>query len=455
MNCSEGIKEYLLNTSFHGYRYIVERNRHWTERAFWFICCLLSWIATGMLIQSAWTDFQNNAISFVVETSYLDWDTHFPSVLVCETDNQQKIAEVTDRTYGDPHDYNLDEIVKELVFFRGLSFYTLQICGPEAPSVNPDCYKKNFSDFSAEVRSTCPEIFRKCKWNKEEFDCCKYFAPLDTEMGKCYGVNSIQTQTPHFYPMVSNKRTGPGTLMLELNGYSNIYILGEQEVPSLTTLTTDILQVTPHIHYQRYMAIKEIENQPEVKDVSIQQRKCRFTEETDLDVYPYYSYSACCVQCRKDAQLRICSCAHHLMPNVSFQQQCNIDGLYCINKHYNELAVLKAYWSNRTGLVCDCLPSCTEFEFSVIKDDKNGIPYEYAIVELSLERLPTERFKRNVVRGKLDLVVSMGGATALFLGASLLSFVEIIYYTSVRPLGNLWMLTNTKRRHRNLFKRTR
>jgi hypothetical protein len=29
---------------------------------------------------------------------------------------------------------------------------------------------------------------------------------------------------------------------------------------------------------------------------------------------------------------------------------------------------------------------------------------EFAIVDLSLERLPTERFKRNVVRGKLDLV---------------------------------------------------
>lgn len=32
------------------------------------------------------------------------------------------------------------------------------------------------------------------------------------------------------------------------------------------------------------------------------------------------------------------------------------------------------------------------------------IAEDYAIVELSLEHLPTERFKRNVVRGKLDLV---------------------------------------------------
>lgn len=41
-------------------------------------------------------------------------------------------------------------------------------------------------------------------------------------------------------------------------------MLGEQEVPSLTALQTDVLQITPHILYRRYMAVTEIENQPEV-----------------------------------------------------------------------------------------------------------------------------------------------------------------------------------------------
>lgn len=58
---------------------------------------MLSWVASGMLIEASWNDYQTNAISFVVETSYLDWNTDFPSIAVCETDNQKKIAEVTDR----------------------------------------------------------------------------------------------------------------------------------------------------------------------------------------------------------------------------------------------------------------------------------------------------------------------------------------------------------------------
>ncbi|EFA08448.1 sodium channel protein Nach [Tribolium castaneum] len=446
------LRYYLLNTSFHGFRYISEAGRHWTERVFWALCCLLSWTATLLLIKSSWEDFQTNAISFVVDTSYLPWDTHFPSISVCESDNQKRIAEITDRIYGDPHDYNLDEIVKELVYFRGLSFYTLQICGPEAQVPSEDCAKGDLGHFSQLVRSNCSQIFRKCRWNEEEFDCCAHFGALDTEMGVCYAINSIQEDKTKRLKMVSNIKTGPGKLYLEINGFANVYILGEQEVPSMTTLTTDVIQVTPHIHYRRFLAVKEIDNQPEVKDVSIRQRKCRFSDESDLNVYRYYSYSACCVQCRKDAQLKICNCAHHLMPNTPPKNKCNITGLYCLSKHYNELSVLKPYWANRTGLVCDCLPSCTEMELAVVRDDKIGIPEDYAIVELALERLPTERYKRNVVRGKLDLVVSMGGSTALFLGASILSFVEVLYYFFVRPVSDS-LITKQKMKENQKFRR--
>ncbi|CAG9829802.1 unnamed protein product [Diabrotica balteata] len=88
----------------------------------------------------------------------------------------------------------------------------------------------------------------------------------------------------------------------------------------------------------------------------------------------------------------------------AFEYQCTLEGIKCLNEYYNEISVLKASWSNRTGLVCGCLPSCNEIELSVIRDDKVGIINDFAVVELTLERLPTERFKRNVVRGKLDLV---------------------------------------------------
>lgn len=45
---------------------------------------------------------------------------------------------------------------------------------------------------------------------------------------------------------------------------------------------------------------------------------------------------------------------------------------------------------------------------------------------------PIIRYKREVLFGWVDLLVSFGGIAGLFLGFSLLSGIEIIYYFTVR-----------------------
>ncbi|KAK5638688.1 hypothetical protein RI129_012983 [Pyrocoelia pectoralis] len=426
------LREYLLNSSFHGIRYIAEKDRHWTERLFWLTCCVISWISSAMLMRAAWYDFQNNAISFVVETDYLNWDTQFPAIAVCETDAQDSIAVVSDTLYGESHDYNLDEMINEFVFFRGLSHYALQLCGSKV-TPHPECFKYNFSFYETMVRAPCSKLFSKCKWNNKEFDCCKYFSKIDTELGSCYVINSMQAKEKKGrLRMISNRHTGPGAFSVQIAGIANVYLLSHQDVPCLTTPQSDVIQVAPATHYRRSIVLHEIHNQPEVRDVSVDQRNCRFPEESNLDTYKSYSYSACNVQCRKDAQIARCNCTHHYMPNTDIGKQCHIRGLECLNDHYNNWAVLKPHWADRPGLVCPCVPSCTDIEITTISNDKFGTRDDWATVEIVLEHLPSERFKRNVVRGKLDLVVSMGGSVGLFVGASLLSFVEMIYYFTLR-----------------------
>lgn len=93
------------------------------------------------------------------------------------------------------------------------------------------------------------------------------------------------------------------------------------------------------------------------------------------------------------------------------RKHCEIDGLVCLNEHYEDLSIVIAAWSKarkRKGIVCNCLPSCNEVDILVIHETRDNI-YDpdvdpYSIIEVSLANLPTERYKRNVVRGKLDLV---------------------------------------------------
>lgn len=90
------------------------------------------------------------------------------------------------------HDFTLEEVLEELAFFRGESYYSLLECGGENPIKN--CITGNFSYYSTLVRSECLETLDKCQWNDEQFKCCDYFMPLETEIGLCYALNSIQSK---------------------------------------------------------------------------------------------------------------------------------------------------------------------------------------------------------------------------------------------------------------------
>lgn len=127
--------------------------------------------------------------------------------------------------------------------------------------------------------------------------------------------------------------------------------------------------------------MKNIENDPLTRDVSVEQRSCRYLDENVLDVHNYYSYSGCLVQCRKDKQMQLCNCTSHLMPNVGKGSHCDIEGLRCLNEHYEELSVVIAKWSTgKKGVVCDCLPSCTEVDVSVVHDARD----KYAFIQFSI-----------------------------------------------------------------------
>jgi acid-sensing ion channel, other len=159
------------------------------------------------------------AISFVVESSYLDWNTDFPSVFICENKNMDRVQEAADKIFGEDHDFTLEEVLSEIVYFRGESYHTIHECTGEVENINQKCLLGNYSYYAGLVRSACIETVGECTWNGKPFDCCKHFLPIDTEIGKCYALNSAQTVKPRNYShleMNSNRLTGPGVLRLKV-----------------------------------------------------------------------------------------------------------------------------------------------------------------------------------------------------------------------------------------------
>lgn len=61
-----------------------------------------------------------------------------------------------------------------------------------------------------------------------------------------------------------------------------------------------------------------------------------------------------------------------------------------------------------------------------------GATIENERINIEFLTWPIIRYKREVLFGWVDLLVSFGGIAGLFLGFSLLSGIEIIYYFTVR-----------------------
>lgn len=139
------------------------------------------------------------------------------------------------------------------------------------------------------------------------------------------------------------------------------------------------------------------------------QRECVFYDES-------ISYNNCILNCLRNDIQKICGCLPWFL-SINRNDQCNVNQYSCLVKNENKLRHSKC--NSKCYIYCDH----TTYEFGSIKTAQTT---NIATV------WPTYFFKREVRFGWLDLVVSFGGIMGVFLGYSVLTTVELIYYFSLR-----------------------
>ncbi|XP_055681879.1 sodium channel protein Nach-like [Lutzomyia longipalpis] len=136
------------------------------------------------------------------------------------------------------------------------------------------------------------------------------------------------------------------------------------------------------------------------------------------------------MDCRIQKSIKLCHCLppfYHLMVGSQVP--------YCTAQ---ELSCLSRYARNITQITdCrQCELSCLNTVYDVDKLTKvsNAESTHEGGAYINVEYLtwPIIRYKREVLFGWVDLLVSFGGIAGLFLGFSLLSGVEILYYFTLR-----------------------
>ncbi|XP_062125933.1 sodium channel protein Nach-like [Drosophila sulfurigaster albostrigata] len=178
-------------------------------------------------------------------------------------------------------------------------------------------------------------------------------------------------------------------------------------------------------------------NDPEVRDMPPESRDCLFADEVpSWSVFKAYSYSACISDCTRIIQMEYCNCSLYNFNPFDNKQfpDCDYKGYLCVEQLgliSSDFQELKKYKGK-----CNCLPSCTEADLmDIYSSEELNTPGKLTI-SISMSIAPEYQFRRQVLRTKLDVIVSLGGILGLFLGASILSIIEFIYYFTFRAVNN-------------------
>lgn len=406
----------------------MRKDVHIMYRLIYFVIYIQVWFAAVATISKYYTHYHENTIRFTTRTDYLDWNTTFPAITICEIANVEKIWMESDRLEENSKG-KLDHFIREISFFTGTCYSCLSTCGLE-----PIC-TVNFTKLTTMFRAKCTTMFLSCMWNGKPLDCCKNFRPIQTEYGTCFSINSLHSPNAHeirktfFLAPHKNKRD---SFEIILSHDYEVFLHAPEDIPFWNMEYDRKMTIVYGSQATIIFSILDVINEREVALTSPEVRRCRFVDEVPANFLAYhkYSYSVCITQCRIEAQLKLCNCTHHMSPIEYQNRYCNLEGINCLTLNYDILSKLQVPGSNETGLACDCPPSCTEPDYNVISkkliEPKKEV--KAGTVKFILSHKPYQRLTRQVARTTLDLVVAMGNCFGLCFGGSLLSIVEVVYY---------------------------
>ncbi|XP_026475305.1 sodium channel protein Nach [Ctenocephalides felis] len=446
-------KEFFESSTLHGVRYIAEENRPFFEKFMWFCFTSIGAVATLIIIVSLWEKFQTNPTITGLDTDFHNWDVPFPAITICQENpfDETKLQNMINRKWPALRD-DEERYEKIQVFFKKLVGMTYENMIDILAESLDDADLKEVDDFRTlifEIAKNPKQVIRDCDIKGHMDANCTLFVATLTELGICYSMNSLHAEDDmlqnnpgmrqefdfkdilHIYETdskwsVSFRTYGEYDLAHGIYLYSFDGLLGLDMYPIITWY---------HNYEILYFSVKETYTTSDASQLSISQRRCVFENEmTDFSKTEKYTFSACMRQCRIARCLEFCSCIPHFYPKTGNQRYCALDELTCIARSASLITTVQG---------CNCQLGCHNRVYEL---EKLGEPTFNASTDRSEQQLlrqnlslelqfltwPMVRYKREVLFGWVDLLVSFGGIAGLFLGFSLLSGVEIIYYFTMR-----------------------
>ncbi|CAH0698422.1 unnamed protein product [Spodoptera exigua] len=395
-------KDFCNETSMHGFIHIAAPRRHWFERLLWIVATALCvWgaldVALGQLQR-----YNESPTVVTMEKDFRSWEFNLPAQTLCfknRVDNK-KLPVVVKKYFGtDPSDDQYQfyvRLVKAIANSDILHLEGFQEFGDMETSV----------DMFGVAVDVMPDNVIKTKSS----DGVAYtWIPVMTEAGVCHTTNCLAIADVAIGPLKSNATAGwPGScayasvscfIITDITANGRFYVHSPYDLMDLSVDWTDIILTLVRA---TELSVMESRCGRGVKDLSPSRRGCSYMDEPRLSG-------------RKFGKILV------LSPDDG--PTCTPKGMWCLAKNAQKLL-------KNDDRKCSCVPQCIDCNYKemIIEEQvwKNPPFNQHGSIKYSVQP-PQTRYTREIVFHFQDLVVSFGGAAGLFLGASFISLVEILY----------------------------
>lgn len=354
---------------------------------------------------------------------------------------------------------------------------------------------RNIEPYLKEVAPNLFQDFDQCILAAEQvFDCELLFRQIITDAGLCYTFNQMSTNEIFNMDLMADDFPKVDGFQVSYWHLKDFTINGSQELRNLSYpyqmrnsgkglelrmlvpitdhdyLCSDLLEgfkiqihsaeemprLKKHFYHIPFDHDVRIAVRPNlmvtspslIKNYSQKQRKCIAENEHNLLFFKKYTQRNCHLDTLAFQTNKICGCVLFWMPRFNSTKVCSFWKQYkCVEHVENSL--------HNANLTTKCLPVCDSItydaEISISKIElkalKKFVPDGFRIIKITVLFKDQQYFAslRSELYGTMDFMAACGGILSLFMGISLLSVIEIIYFATIRLTCNL--------RKRNLAKK--
>ncbi|XP_063909907.1 pickpocket protein 28-like [Zophobas morio] len=335
----------MTNSSIHGLKYLVGKERTLIEKSLWLAVLSVSIYTCSLLIKSAWQKWEECPVVVGFgQTPVRMWEIPFPAVTICSEYEYNRESNVT---------------VKYLVRKKGWQVGKMSVyCDSEANGIYPhetvfeaaDYYEgPEWEEFLVGTALLSEQIFAFCQWGWK-YSCADIFFPVITEHGICFSFNMLdkndlfrdtsyiadalgnQDDISHWtfdknydetnddvYPRRSE--TISEKLEVGLKSYlEKVACLGFDKFfmmihhPADTPSMRRAFELETNKSHEILITPQVVVSSENLRSYSPQRKKCYFPEDRYLYFYKIYTVENCKRECLANYTLSKCGCVPYYLP---------------------------------------------------------------------------------------------------------------------------------------------